>query len=377
MTRRRENARIPRRARLRYGRRRLIAGIGLLAVLVASIDAVVGFASGQGASLPRPRGGGSDFVAAVTPAKSASKLMRTRRVLAGVAVGKWVALPDARLARSEVSAAVVDGYAYVVGGFGADARSSAAVERLDLRTGTWTIGVPLPRALNHMSAVGYRHSLYVVGGYSQPTDTSAGAVRDFWRFDPRSRRWTQMPRAPIARAAAGAAVLGHRLHVAGGRNDAAATISTTAIFDFDTGRWSIGPPLHHAREHVAAVAADGAVWLLGGRALGQGNFADVERLRPGSHAWQRMAAMPIPRSSFQAVEVMGSIVVVGGEGPSGTIGRVDELDPRTGRWIRLADLATPRHGLGVVADGSLVYAIEGGPHAGLTTSRVVERLRVP
>jgi N-acetylneuraminic acid mutarotase len=265
---------------------------------------------------------------------------------------------------------------YVVGGFGADSRSSSAVEVLDLRRGRWSRSMDMPLALNHMSAVGYRGSLYVVGGYSQPTDTSAGAVRDLWRFDPVAQLWTHLRPAPIARAAAGAAVLGHRLYVSGGRSDTLTTIATTAIYDFDTGRWTIGPPLHRAREHVAAVAADGAVWLLGGRALGQGNFNDVERLRPGARAWQRMPSMPIARSSFQAVYAGGRIVVVGGEGGGSTFGEVDALDPATGHWSRLADLPTPRHGLGLVASGAFVYAIEGGPQAGLTTSRTVEKLRV-
>jgi hypothetical protein len=184
-----------------------------------------------------------------------------------------------------------------------------------------------------------------------------------------------MPPAPIARAAAGAAVLGHRLYVAGGRSDTLTTISTLAIFDFDTGTWSIGPALHHAREHVAAAAADGAVWLLGGRARGQGNFTDVERFQPGAAAWQQMAPMPLARSSFQAVTVYGKIVVVGGESTI-TFAEVDELDPATGHWTRLPDLPTPRHGLGLVADGPLVFAIDGGPQAGLTMSRIVERLRV-
>jgi hypothetical protein len=171
-------------------------------------------------------------------------------------------------------------------------------------------------------------------------------------------------------------VIGHRLYVAGGRSDTLTTISTLAIFDFDTGRWSVGPSLHHAREHVAGVAAGGAMWILGGRALGVGNFSDVERYTPGSSSWERVTPMPVARSGFQAVDVDGKIIVVGGEGPAGTIGEVDELDPATGRWTRLPDLPTPRHGLGLVADGPLVFAIEGGPQPGLTTSSVVERLRV-
>ena len=257
--------------------------------------------------------------------------------LAGIPVGRWTTQPDSPLSRGEVSAALVGNDAYVVGGFDTTLHTTAAVQRLDLRTGRWSISTPLPVALNHMSAVGYRGHLYVVGGYSMSGDTSTGAVRSFWRFDPASGRWSAMPAAPLARAAAGAAVLGHRLYVAGGRSDTQTTISNLAIFDFDTGVWSLGPPLHHAREHVAAVAAAGAVWLLGGRALGQGNFADVERYTPGSSAWEQMAPMPIARSSFQAVNADGKVVVVGGESTV-TFSEVDELDPSADRWTRLPDL---------------------------------------
>jgi hypothetical protein len=346
-------------------RRRLVAlaGLGALVLVVWALVA----RGGSGSPGP-PRSATGAAAGGRTAARSPS--------LTGIPIGRWVARRDSTLSRSEVSAAVVSHVAYVVGGFGSDSATTAAVERLDLRSGRWSQGTPLPKPLNHMSAVGYGGSLYVVGGYSQLADTSAGAVRDFWRFDPGTRRWTAMPPAPLARAAAGAAVLGHRLYVAGGRSDTLTTIATTAIFDFDTGRWSLGPSLHHAREHVAAVAAGGAVWLLGGRALGQGNFADVERLLPGARAWERMPPMPLARSSFQAVSAGRRIVVVGGEDATTTFGEVDALDPANGSWSRLADLPRPRHGLGLVADGPLVFAMEGGPHAGLTTSTTVERLRV-
>lgn len=296
--------------------------------------------------------------------------------LAGIPVGRWTGLAPAPHSRGEVSAALVGDSIFVVGGFDTTGHTTALVERLDPRTGRWSTSRPVPQPLNHMSAVSYGGKLYVVGGYSQPSDTSAGAVSSFWRYDPATSRWTAMSPAPLPRAAAGAAVLGHRLYVAGGRSDTLTTISTLAIFDFDTGRWSLGPSLHHAREHVAGVAAGGAVWILGGRAVGLGNFADVERYKPGASSWDRVAPMPVARSGFQAVNVGGKIVVVGGEGPAGTIAEVDELDPVTDRWTRLPDLPIARHGLGLVAVGPLVYAIEGGPQPGLTTSSVVERLRL-
>jgi hypothetical protein len=353
-----------------YARRRIVALVGLIAAVIALVALTA-------AALDNRTGHGHGRISRPVQRVATSRPRSAHRPsLAGIPVGRWTDVRAAPTSRGEVSAALVGHMAYVVGGFDEGGQTTATVQRLDLRDGRWNTSAQMPEPLNHMSAVGYDGRLYVVGGYSQPGDTSAGAVSGFWRFDPATGRWSAMPAAPLARAAAGAAVLGHRLYVAGGRSDTLTTISTLAIFDFETGRWSLGPPLHHPREHVAAVAADGAVWVLGGRALGQGNFTYVERYRPGASGWQQMRPMPVARSGFQAVPVGGRIVVVGGEGPLGTIGEVDMLDPTTGRWSRLPDLPTPRHGLGLVADGPLVFAIDGGPHPGLTTSTVVQRLRV-
>ena len=60
-----------------------------------------------------------------------------------------------------------------------------------------------------------------------------------------------------------------------------------------------------------------------------------------------------------------SVVVAGGEDGAQTVPEVDRLDLRTGSWGALADLPVARHGLGVVADGPLVFTIDGGPAAGL------------
>jgi Kelch motif len=359
-----------------YARRRLVALLVAASVVALGVLALSKLVF-DGNSAQPAHSAGAKLSAGPVSGTHVHRRRARFQSLAGIPIGRWTTQPDAPLSRGEVSAAVVGTAVYVVGGFDTSGHTTGAVERLDPGSGRWNRSPSLPEPLNHMSAVGYRGDLYVVGGYSQAGDTSAGAVRSFWRFDPGSRRWSAMAAAPLARAAAGAAVLGNRLYVAGGRSDTQTTISSLAIFDFDTGKWSLGPPLHRAREHVAAAAAAGAVWVLGGRALGQGNFADVERYRPGAPGWQQMAPMPVARSGFQAVTVDGKIITVGGEDATATIGEVDRLDPAAGHWDRLPDLPTPRHGLGLVALGSLVLAIEGGPHPGLTTSRTVQRLRVP
>ncbi|MBC7462352.1 MAG: hypothetical protein H7287_13410 [Thermoleophilia bacterium] len=291
-------------------------------------------------------------------------------------VGRWTRVRSAPTRRTEVSAARVGRFIYVVGGFTSDGRSSALVERLDIATGRWSPSPAMPRPLNHMNTASYGGKLYVAGGYGAPTDTSSGATSQLWSFDPQRGSWSRLADAPVERAAAGAAVIGHRLYVVGGRNDHSATLGSTSIYDFTTGRWSLGPTLNHPKEHLAAVAARGALYVLGGRALGQGNFADVERWVPGRGGWRRLAPMPLPRAGFQAVVAGARIVVIGGEGASGTIDRVDRFDPVTQRWSRFAQLPTARHGLGVVADGPIIWAIAGGPQPGLTTTSVVERFHV-
>jgi Kelch motif protein len=354
-----------------YRRRRLTA-VAALSLVVVGLVVLVSPTGHKSAPRPAqsPARGRSTrrraiHAGAVTPALS----------LAGIPTGRWVSLAQSPTPRGEVSAARIGNVVYVVGGFDSTGHTTAEVQRLDLVSGRWSSVAPMPEALNHMSAVSYGGRLYVVGGYSQPSDTSAGAVRGFWRYDPASGRWQTMPDAPVARAAAGAAVLGHRLYVAGGRNDTSVALSSLAIFDFETGRWSLGPSLVHAREHVAAVAARGAVWLLGGRVSGVGS-TDVERYRPGATTWQEMSPLPVPRSGFQVVAADGGLFAVGGENGASTVPEVDRLDLRADRWSRVASLPVARHGLGVVADGPLVFAIDGGPQPGLTMSRVVERLRV-
>ena len=77
------------------------------------------------------------------------------------------------------------------------------------------------------------------------------------------------------------------------------------------------------------------------------------------------------RSGFQAAVVGGRIVAAGGEqlaeGDS-TIGEVEILNPKTGRWRRLPSMLTPRHGLGIITRARRVFAIEGGPMPGLAFS---------
>jgi N-acetylneuraminic acid mutarotase len=290
---------------------------------------------------------------------------------------RWAALPSAPLERSEVAAARVGGSIYVVGGFEAG-RRGGAVERYDIRRRRWARVRSMPFALNHPTAVAYRGRVYVHGGYRSTTDLSmpTGALL---RYDPGADRWRALPPSPTPRAAHAAAVLGGRLYVAGGANDSG-SLSSLEIYDFARRRWSSGPSFPGpARNHTTGVASGGWFYVLAGREAS--NLAAAERYDPRRRRWQRLPDLRTPRGGIASARLPdGRIVVFGGEdlAPGGrTIAEVELFNPRTRRWRALPDMRTPRHGLGGVASGNRVYAIEGGPQPGLAFSSAIEFLDVP
>jgi hypothetical protein len=133
------------------------------------------------------------------------------------------------------------------------------------------------------------------------------------------------------------------------------------------------------REHIAAVAAQGALYVFGGRDAGR-NLDDVERYDPRVRRWSRQPSLIDARSGIAAAVVDGDPVVFGGEEltPGGvTIGSVEALDTGRRRWRRLPEMRTPRHGLGGAALGRRIYAIQGGPMPGLAFSGAIEFLDLP
>jgi Kelch motif len=283
----------------------------------------------------------------------------------------WTTLTPATLQRTEVGAARVGHYAYVVGGFVAPGRTSAAVERYDLRRGRWARVRGIPFGLNHAAVAAYGGRLYVVGGYRAPT-TLAQESAALLRYDPRTDRWTRLRDMPTARGALAVGVAKGRLYAAGGAAGGRA-LTTLEIYDFATGRWRRGRDMAVAREHLAGVGLGGRFYALAGR-TGADNLTVVERYDPASGRWRRLPDMRKARGGIAAATPAGRIVVVGGEEAAGTIAEVEAYDPARRRWSALPDLPTPRHGLGALAYRGAIYALEGGPSPGFAFSAAAERL---
>jgi N-acetylneuraminic acid mutarotase len=307
----------------------------------------------------------------------------------GAAVKRWTRLQSSMLARAEVASVRIGHFIYVVGGFPEGFQTISTVERYNIRSDQWRPMPPMPVALNHPAAVGYKGRLYVHGGFPGIAEIfSFGSTSGLYRFNPERNRWTQQPSSPTPRAAEAAAVIGHRMYVAGGANQTG-SVNSLEIYDFHRKRWQPGPSFQGpARNHALGVASDGYFYVLGGRSGGTmgdpslaQNYPDVDRYNPRRHRWLRRPPMLEARSGFGAATLGDDrIVAFGGEDwPfKSVIGTAELFDPGTGRWTFLPDMPTPRHGLGAAALGDRVYAIEGATDVTASEpTSLLEALDVP
>ena len=292
-------------------------------------------------------------------------------VTVAAAAGPWSSGTPLAVPRTEVAAAKLRGEIVAVGGFLASGANSRRVDAYSPATDRWRRVPDLPVSVDHAAAASWRGRLVVAGGYGADRRPLQAA----FLFD--GERWRELPRPPEPRAAAAAAATAAgKVYVVGGRGPQGLA-REMLVLDLRTLRWARlpGPT---PREHLAATAIGGLVYVLGGRLGGyDSNLTTVEAYDPRTARWRRLPPLPEPRGGTGAAAVAGRVVSVGGEEPAGTIATVYALDTRTRRWARLPDLPTPRHGLGVVALRGRVWAVAGGPKPGLTVSGAVESLAVP
>lgn len=263
-----------------------------------------------------------------------------------------------------------DGLIVLVGGFGSESQTVATVEIYDPSQDRWVSGPSLPVAVNHAMAATVAGTVYVMGGYTSNGAPSSQA------FALEGNEWQPLPPMPEPRAAGGAASVAGQIYVTGGIGSSGLA-TTTLLLDPGTGTWSTAPGLLRPREHLGVAAFGTRVYAVGGR-TGGGNLTDAEVFDLVSGSWSRLPDMPTARGGLAAAATAsGFIVAPGGEELSAggtTFPEVEAFDVDSERWVSLAPMPSPRHGLGVVGIGETIYTLAGGPQPGLAFSSTVEAI---
>eukprot|EP00929_Paragymnodinium_shiwhaense_P036521 TRINITY_DN19564_c0_g2_i2.p1 TRINITY_DN19564_c0_g2~~TRINITY_DN19564_c0_g2_i2.p1 ORF type:complete len:452 (-),score=98.79 TRINITY_DN19564_c0_g2_i2:109-1464(-) len=266
----------------------------------------------------------------------------------------WEPLPPMRAARYGCAAAALEGKLYVVGGH--DGRLVlAAAERFDPLTGKWEYVPNMPTARSRCAANSVRGHLYVVGGKSSRHHVTAAE-----RFDPRTGIWEHLPPMPLAPMSCAAAALDDALYVVG-----AAQQRTMAVqkFDFRAHSWQTVAAVPKQRFGCAVAGVNGALYVVGGH---DGNQAVAfnERLTVPSASsfgrnaglktdWQLLQPMITGRHGCAAVAAGGALYVLGGDGDGDgqehTMRAAEVFHPERGCWELMAPMTAGRFGCAAAA----------------------------
>jgi non-specific serine/threonine protein kinase len=247
------------------------------------------------------------------------------------------------------------------------AAPTARVEGYEPAINTWKAGPDLPIPLHHAMAVTYHDELIVMGGW-QADGSNLTANTSNRVFALRSGQWVELPHLLQPRAAGAAAVVGNNIIVVRGQDANDKLIATTEIFDGK--RWRTAAAIPTPREHLAAVSDGTHLYAVGGRALSADkNTAALESYNPSTNRWVQLPSLLTARGSHGAAIVDNRlIIVIGGEQPVGVYDTVEAFDITTKTSTNVARLRTPRHGLGVAAVGTTVYALNGAARPSHTHS---------
>jgi N-acetylneuraminic acid mutarotase len=292
--------------------------------------------------------------------------------------GRWEALPPFPIAQDELRAAAVGNRIYVGGGLrqsGSDLVSTDVFFAFDPERSTYHALPPMPRRIDHPAWVAAGGYLYVIGGFRDWRATA-----EVYRYSPRSLDWTELPPMSVPRGSPAAAEIGGRIYVAGGavRAPARKPTDVVEVFDPATSRWSRGPDMPTARHHAGAAGVDGDLYVLGGRSEDDLSLDVVERFDPRTKRWEQAPPLPLGVGAPAGVRSRGRVVAISGgdDREAWVTPAVWSLDPRTGRWQRLADLRVPRHGHAAAVVGNEIYVFGGAPCPGYGRTDSVEKLTV-
>ncbi|KAF2629418.1 galactose oxidase [Macroventuria anomochaeta] len=261
--------------------------------------------------------------------------------------------------------------------------TTSLVEFYSIPNNTWSTSVPLPRAMNHINAAVVNRSIYILGGLADLGEMQPAwrAVPDSFIYSPGSGAWTSIPGLPVGEARGSAAVGVHdgKIVLAGGMSDlelsgnaTQSTVSVVSIFDTERREWVKLPSkaryLPEGRDHAGAAVVGGKMFVLGGRTQGQENVKDtvfILDLCNLNAGWSvSKARMPTPRGGVAAGVVGGKVYVFGGEGnrgtESGVFDQVEVYDKVRDRWESKGSMRVPRHGTYAVGVGRRVYVPGGG-----------------
>ena len=248
---------------------------------------------------------------------------------------------------------------------------------LALAAGHWTEKAAMPTGRTALAAAVASDSrgrslLFAIGG----DDGNGVTLSKVEAYNFAGNGWsTKAPLPANLEETDGAAVIGNRIYVSGGRDldnsspgsDDGAPRASLYVYDPVANSWTTLTRCPNPHFRGAAAVIDGKLYVAGGEHFtSSGPFA-IKRLHvydPGTDTWTQMASLPRGVSSTAGARLLGQFYVLGGTSNDHGRDFVQAYDPASNTWVMKAPLPTFRTGLAAAGfaspdDGRRIVAVGG------------------
>lgn len=308
----------------------------------------------------------------MTRRKAVATLAAAPLAMAHTNAPAWRAAAPTPYVVQEIYPALHRGAIWIAGGFSGGGATERVIA-LDLASGQWRDGPALPTPSHHVQLASLGEDLFAIGGFM------AGPTRTQWICTPRvlklaGDRWVEGPALP--KPIAEAVPLAHqgRIHLIGGRSPLGAAntdwndqgdVDDHFVFAPGATEWERAAPLPMPRNSAAGATLGGAIHIVSGRTVANGQTEAHHVYDSRAGAWRSAAPYPDARGGLAAATFRGRVVAGGGEifQPPSVGDGLYAFEEASG-WTRIETMPTTRHGHGFVVADDALYTLGGARQVG-------------
>ncbi len=255
--------------------------------------------------------------------------------------------------KAQFAVANLNGKIYVIGGY-SDRSGTAAVYNTvyeyDIVTNTWRARANMNTARYGLSAAVVNGRIYAIGGHG-----ASGIVTSVEEYDPAANKWTLKANMPTARYFAGASELNGKIYVAGGLNGST-YYNKVEVYDPAANTWTAKKSMNTQRYGLAVAAVNNKLYAIGGR---NGAILNVvEEYDPVTDTWTTKANLPTARYGL-GTEAIGNIIYAIGGLNSQYLDTVEVYSPDTNTWVTKDSKLIKAYMLDAAAVGGKLFVFGG------------------
>jgi len=283
----------------------------------------------------------------------------------------WSSAAPLPINTQELYPTVHRGKLYVAGGIASRLGAIYFTNRFfsyDPNTDTWTDETDLPEDLHHAALVSTGERLFLVGGFN-------GSYTRVWQmrnavYEYVDTQWIARTSLPAPQAEGVLAAIDGDIHLVTGQSPKGEANSKRSdhqevtrhlIWQPGADTWEAAAPIPLACNSATGGWVGGELIVTGGRNA-NGNFDSTHIYNKQKDSWRKAAPLPLPQAGTASVIVNDGIIVFGGEifvPEADVFKNVWRYSMTNDEWIALADLKTPRHGLGAGKIGNRIFVVGG------------------